>query len=161
MIPEFKNLTQQEINTIIDAPALVTILIAGAEGKIDEKEIDWGKYVVHFRVSEYESSSMMRVYKEIDKVFDDSVKQFIEGLPKETDQRSTVITGKLSGLNPIFKKVDNKFANEFYESLRTLAKQVAKSSGGIWGYGSISPQEQKYLELEMIEVPSYDENSDQ
>jgi hypothetical protein len=153
MIPEFKNLTQQEINTIIDAPALVTILIAGAEGKIDEKEIDWGKYVVHFRVSDYESSSMMRVYKEIDKVFDDSVKQFIEGLPKDTDERSTLITAKLHALNGIFKKVDKKFAREFYESLRTLAKQVAKASGGIWGYGSISPQEQKYLDIDMINEP--------
>ena len=160
MIPEFKNLTQQEINTIIDAPALVTILIAGAEGKIDEKEIDWGKYVVHFRVSEYESSSMMRVYKEVDKVFDDSVKQFMDGLPKDTDERSAVITGKLSGLNDIFKKVDKTFAKEFYDSLRSLAKQVAKSSGGIWGYGSISPQEQKYLELEMIEAPADDESQE-
>ncbi len=161
MIPEFKSLTQLEINTIIDAPALVTILIAGAEGKIDEKEIDWGKYVVHFRVSEYESSSMMRVYKEVDKVFDDSIKQFMESLPQDTDERSAIITGKLSGLNSIFRKVDTEFAKEFYESLRTLAKQVAKSSGGIWGYGSISPQEQKYLELEMIEVPVDDANSDQ
>jgi hypothetical protein len=153
MIPEFKNLSQQEINTIIDAPALVTILIAGAEGKIDEKEIDWGSYVVHFRVSEYESSSMMRVYKEVDKVFNDSVKQFIEGLPQDTDQRSMVITEKLSGLNGIFKKVDKKFAKEFYESLRSLAKQVAKASGGLWGYGSISPQEQKYLDLDIIDEP--------
>jgi hypothetical protein len=155
MIPEFKNLTQQEINAIIDSPVLVTILIAGAEGKIDEKEIDWGSYVVHFRVSEYEASSMMRVYKEVDRVFDDSVKQYVSSLPQDTRERSKEIVKRLSVLSGIFRKIDKKFAREFYDSLRTLAKQVAKASGGIWGYGSISPQEQKYLDLEMIEAPHY------
>ncbi|MBX7042995.1 MAG: hypothetical protein K1X85_08830 [Ignavibacteria bacterium] len=159
MIPEFKNLTQQEINTIIDAPILVTILIAGAEGKIDEREIDWGAYVIHFRVSDYESSSMMRVYKETDTVFSDSLTSYLENLPKDTDERSRELNARLAELNPILRKVDPKFAREFYDSLKTLAKQVAKSSGGIWGYGSISPQEQKYLDLDVIEQPEYDPES--
>lgn len=153
MIPELKNLTEAELNTLIDAPALVTILIAGAEGKIDEKEIDWGSYVIHFRVSDYESSSMVAIYKEIDKVFDESVRQYIEALPNDTDERSKMITNKLEELNPIFKKIDPQFAKEYYDSLRVLAKQVAKASGGLWGYGSISPQEQKYLDLDIIDMP--------
>lgn len=156
MIPEFKNLSQQEINEIIDAPILVTILIAGAEGKIDEREIDWGAYVVHFRVSEYESSSMMRVYKETDRIFKDVLIHHLEALPKDTNERSRIISEKLGKLNAIFSKIDKKFARDYYDSLRTLAKQVAKSSGGIWGYGSISPEEQKYLDLDMIDAPEYE-----
>ncbi len=153
MIPEFRNLTQNEINTIVDAPALVTILIAGAEGKIDEKEIEWGKYVVHFRVTDYESSSMMRVYNEVDRVFMDALEQYIQSLPKDTDERSAEIKRRLSALNPIFRKVQLKFAKEYLDSLKSLAKQVAKASGGIWGYGSISPEEQRFLDLDMIELP--------
>lgn len=153
MIPEFRSLTQNEINTIVDAPALVTILIAGAEGKIDEKEIEWGKYVVHFRVTDYESSSMMRVYNEVDRVFMDALEQYIQSLPKDTDERSAEIKRRLSALNPIFRKVQLKFAKEYLDSLKSLAKQVAKASGGIWGYGSISPEEQRFLDLDMIELP--------
>ena len=153
MIPEFRNLSQSEINTIIDAPALVTILIAGAEGNIDEKEIEWGKYLVHFRVTDYESSSMMRVYNEVDRVFKDALDQYMESLPKDTDERSEEIKKRLSALNPIFKKVEYSFAKEYLNSLKSLAKQVAKASGGIWGYGSISPEEQRFLDLDMIELP--------
>ena len=39
MIPEFKNLNEQEAELMQKAPILVSILIAGADGKIDNKEV--------------------------------------------------------------------------------------------------------------------------
>ncbi len=38
MIAEFKNLSEKEINLLMNAPTLITLLIAGAEGNIKKKK---------------------------------------------------------------------------------------------------------------------------
>ena len=40
MIPEFQKLDDAEIELVLKAPILVCILIAGADGDIDRKEIN-------------------------------------------------------------------------------------------------------------------------
>ena len=72
MIYEFKNLNSDEANLMLIAPALVTLLIAGAEGDIDEKEIDWGSKIAHFRANEH--TILQNYYQEIDKSFNDTLK---------------------------------------------------------------------------------------
>jgi len=39
MIDEFKELSQEEVDLMLKVPALVCILIAGADNKIDQTEI--------------------------------------------------------------------------------------------------------------------------
>ena len=74
-------------------------------------------------------------------------------MSSNVDERSQKINQELKKLNEILPKIEIIFAKEFYKSLLRLAKQVARASGGIWGYGSISPEEQKYLDLEVITPP--------
>lgn len=151
MTSEFKNLTEQEVNLMLMTPALVTLLIAGAEGNIDQKEIDWGSKIAHFRANEH--TILQTYYQEVDKNFNNTLNQIIEIMPENVSERSNKINQQLHKLNDILKRVDNNFAKEFYKSLLTLAKKVAKASGGMWGYGSISPEEQKHLNLEVIHPP--------
>lgn len=151
MTSEFKNLNEQEVNLMLMTPALVTLLIAGAEGDIDKKEIDWGSKIAHFRANEH--TILQTYYQEVDKHFTDTLKQITDAMPEDVAERSKRINQELHKLNDILKKVDNNFAKEFYKSLLSLAKQVAKASGGMWGYGSISPEEQKHLNLEVIHPP--------
>lgn len=151
MILELKNLNEEEANLVLMTPALVALLIAGAEGNIDQKEIDWGSKITHFRANEH--SLLQNYYQEVDKNFEDSLKKLIEAMPADVNERSKKINQELSKLNKIIPKLDSEFAGEFYKSLLSLSTQVAKASGGIWGYGSISPEEKKYLNLEVINPP--------
>lgn len=152
MIPEFNTLNELEVHLMIKAPVLVTILIAGAEGNIEEKEIDWGAKLAHIR-SEDTDSTLQHYYREVDKSFKDLLKMFLVTLPDGLEERNKKIISELKKINHIIPKLEKKIAAEFYKGLLSLSKQVAKSSGGIWGFGSISPDEQKYVNLEFIHPP--------
>ena len=151
MIYEFKNLTEEESNLMLMTPALVTLLIAGAEGNIDEKETDWGTKITHFRANEH--SVVQNYYLEVDRNFNDTLSKLIEVMPKDVKERSDKIQHELQKLNKILPKLNPEFSDLFYKSLLSLSKHVAKASGGIWGFGSISPEEKKYLDLHVIEPP--------
>jgi hypothetical protein len=152
MISEFRNLNESEINLMLNAPALVTLLIAGAEGKIDDKETDWGAKVAHFR-AEDKNSIMQNYYKEVDSIFNDSLSTFMSNFPDDVQERTDKINSELIKINNILPKLDKNFAAEFYKGILSLSKQVAKADGGIWGYGSVSPEEQKLIDLDVIIPP--------
>lgn len=151
MISEFKNLNQQEKNLMLLTPALVTLLIAGAEGKIDKKETDWGTKIAHFRANEH--NMLQSYYQEVDKNFNEALHDLIDGMPEDADERNEKINQELSKLNDIYKKLDKDYAKEFHKSLLRLSKQVAQSSGGFLGFGSISAEEKRHLNLEVINSP--------
>ena len=152
MIAEFRNLNEKEINLLFNAPALITLLIAGAEGNIEEKETDWGAKITHFR-GEDKESILQSYYQEVDSCFNDTLKELISAMPEDVDERTKAINSELQKLNEILPKLDQNFAKELYKSYVSLAKQVAQASGGLWGYGSISPAEQKLIDLEVIKSP--------
>jgi hypothetical protein len=74
-------------------------------------------------------------------------------MPQDIKERTDKINTELEKLNEIMKKLDPVFAEEFYKSLLSLSNQVARASGGLWGYGSVSPEEKKHLNLEVINPP--------
>ena len=152
MILEFRNLNEKEINLLLNAPALITLLIAGAEGNIEEKETDWGAKITHFR-GENKESILQSYYQEVDSCFNETLKELMSAMSKDVDERTKAINSELQKLNDILPKLDQNFAKELYKSYVTLAKQVAQASGGLWGYGSISPAEQKLIDLEVIKPP--------
>ena len=153
MIPEFKSLNAQEQNLMLNAPILVTLLIAGAEGNIEKKEIDWGAKIIHFK-AEDKDAVLQNYCKEVDIIFNDTMDNFIKSLPENPEERGIKINSELKKINNILPKIDKKFASTFYKGLKVLAIQVAKAAGGIWGYGSVSPQEQKYIDLDVINPPA-------
>lgn len=149
MIPQFKNLSEEETTALLDAPAL----IAGADNKIDEKEIDYSSKIAHYRAGNNESI-LQSYYAEVDKFIGDAITQQINSLPKELIDRQHIITEELAKLNDILPKLDKGFAAELYKSFLSFAKSVAQSSGGLWGYASITPEEERLLGLSMINNPA-------
>jgi len=153
MIPQFKNLSAEEKTAMLDAPALIAVLIAGADNNIDEKEIDYSEKIAHYRALN-EESPVHDYYAEVDKFIADSIAQHIRTLPKDLIERQTIISEELSKVSAVLQKLDKSFAVELYNSYLTFAKSVAKSSGGLWGYASITPEEERLLGLNMINDPS-------
>jgi len=153
MIPEFDNLSQPEIELMHKAPMLVCILIAGADDHIDNKEIRKAITLTE-KKQKRAKSHLLDFYKEVGEDFEDKLKIVIQGFPVEVEERTPLVMESLSQINPILKKVNKNFALEFYKSLREIASEIAKSSGGLLGLKSIGDEEARYVELQMLKDPA-------
>lgn len=149
MIKDFINLNEEEQNLLLSTPALITILVAGADSKIDDKEVDWGAKVAHFR-SAKEGTVLHDYYYEVDKIYKDTLNDYLGRLPEDQVERTKRVADEMKKLNDIFQKLDPHFAHELYRSFMTYAEQIAKASGGILGYSAISTEEQEMMRLSMI-----------
>ena len=149
MIQAFEHLTEAEAQEMYDAIPLITILIAGADGKIDLNEVNWARKVAHIRT--YATDKVLfDYYQEVDEHFDGRYTHFLNTLPSDAQTRGEAISLILSHLNRPFERVEPHYAYHLWKSFRSFAKQVAKSSGGFFSFFSISKHEEKWLELSMI-----------
>ncbi|MBX2898906.1 MAG: hypothetical protein KF775_04625 [Cyclobacteriaceae bacterium] len=153
MNQELGKLTAQEIELLHKAPVLVSILIAGADGNIDNKEI---KRAISLTESKQKKSKLRLsdFYTEVATDFEDKIRIVIQSLPSQVEKRTAEIAGQLSVLEPVLRKLSNELAIEFYQSLREIAKAIAESSGGMLGLNSIGDEEEPLLTLPMIKDPA-------
>lgn len=153
MIKEFEKLREDEINVLLKAPVYVAILIAGADGNIDKAERKEAVEVAQSKQSRAREQ-LVEYYKVVGPTFEKELNRLLTELPDKADERIAVITQELRKLNVILPKIDKSFAMALYGSLKDLAKKIAESSGGVLGYLSVSYEEQKLMELRMINDPS-------
>ena len=150
MVPEFSKLTTAEIELMYKSPLLVCILIAGADGKIDGRELSEAINLANDR--QWVKANLASFFNEVARDFEDKIKMLIQSYPFETAKRNEVISAELSMLNELWHKVNDEFCLSFIEALRFLAQRIASSSGGFWG--KISAEEAQLIDLPMIVDPS-------
>jgi hypothetical protein len=150
----FTLLTLKEQEFLLEVPVLLTFLIAGADNDIDQKERHWAERLLEFR-SEHNEPALLEYYNELEKTFEKSFQKWSAKLMdvKDRAERNRFISEELKKAGALLKKLDSKTASELYESFRSFARQIAMSSGGFLGFGSISHEEAEWLELKMIEKP--------
>jgi len=156
MIQQFENLSEQELDLMLNIPVLITILIAGADNDIDQDEQSWAKKLTTYRQFT-EKPVLQEYYKEVNKNFEANLNKFvsyINSFPSDAGERNPHIGQELTKLNDILPKLEGEFAIAFYESIKSFARHVAEASGGVLGFGSISPEEKEWVELQMINNPS-------
>lgn len=153
MVPELDRLTASEAELLYKAPLLVCILIAGADGDIDRKEI---QEAINFAEKKHRGSlsSVSILFKEVAKDFEDKLKMLMQNYPYEATQRNPLIEEELAQITILWRKIDASFAHEFYKTLLSIAEKIATSSGGVLGYKSVGPEEARYVKLGMIKDPS-------
>ena len=149
MIPQFENLSAEEKASMLNAIPLITVLIAGADGEIDDEEKAWGSKLTKIRTYAH-PDNLQPFYEEVGSNYEKQVDDLIKNLPKDTAQRNEAISGGLAKLNDIFPKLDINFAKRLYDSFTSFAEHVAKASGGFLRIGSISAAEKQWIELPMI-----------
>jgi hypothetical protein len=130
---------------------LVCILIAGADGYIDRKEIKKAIKIVQKKRKGTSPVSML--FKEVAKDFEDKLKVLEQGYPYEATQRTPLLSEELNGLNALWSKLPSDFTKGYYEILIMLAQEVASSSGGLLGIRKIGAEEAKLVKLTMIKNP--------
>lgn len=146
-------LNSKEKEILLSAPSLVMILIAGADGTIDNKEVSRAISVTKENANS-EKGYLHEFYKQVSDNFQVKFHHLLYSLPSDTVKRNEIIIERLSRLNKVFQKTDKTFSIVFYASLRKLAVEIARSSGGVMGINSISEEEQQFLNLPMIKDPS-------
>jgi hypothetical protein len=155
----FHKLSPEEYASLKDAIPQITVLIAGADGKISPGETEWAKKLTNIRsysaAEEYQS-----FYTEIGETFQTRVDDLIATLPGEVTARNGQISDTLAGLNRILHKLDPKHAAHLYTELKTFAKHVARSSGGFLKFWSVSAEEKKWIGLPMLEVFEWDDEAE-
>lgn len=153
MIAEFNALNNEEIETMLAVPILVTILIAGADGQIDKSELNEAISIAKLKQKKARVD-LIDYYREVGTDFEDKLKVMIQQFPVSAEERNPIIIEELTKLNAILPKLGNNFAADFYASIKDLAKKIAESSGGILGYMAVGYEESKLIELKMINNPS-------
>jgi hypothetical protein len=149
MNSHFGNISKEEYEQLHEAVFDVTILIAGADGEIDQNEKAWADKISHIR--SYSGPEVLReFYSEIDGYFEKHLQDKIDKLPDDVEERNTIVASSLRDLNPVLAKLDQVVAATFYESLISLAEHIARSSGGFMRMWSISKEEANWVELPMI-----------
>ncbi|NND09274.1 MAG: hypothetical protein HKN87_23120 [Saprospiraceae bacterium] len=151
MIEEIKGLDSKEYIHLKDAIALITVLIAGADGEIDTKEKDWAKKITDIR-SYTLPDGLKKFYEDVGISFQDRLDHYIELYKGDIEGRNKAISDRLAELNDILPKIRNReLAIALYESLLSFAKHVARASGGFLKWGGISSKEEKLMNLDMID----------
>lgn len=156
MIYEFENLTKEEQEMMLKAPALIAVMIAGADNRIEPQELKRAVELVNIKTFS-EKQDIQPFYEEVAKTINQDIDAVVGALPGSSDERNAVISDELAKLNKIFPRLKGKFAHDLYASFKHYAHMVAQSWGGILGIASVSAQEKKWVNLPMINEPGMTE----
>ena len=150
MLKELESLPIEDQRILMDAVPYITILVAGADGDIDMKEVEWSEKLMKIRSFSYEED-LRPFYKKVGKTYEERLHQLMDLLPKDKDSRNQIISDELAKLNAILPKLDHFYARLYYQSLKSFADHVAHSSGGVMGWLSVGFEEYKVVDLHMID----------
>jgi len=153
MIQEFEILSQSERELMLSLPVYIAVLIAGADGEIDNREVSKAINLANDKLKNARKE-LIAYYSEANENFEDKFKMAVANLPSDTNERQQVLVEKLKKSNAIFTKISKKYAISLYASLKEVAKKIAEASGGVFGYMAIDFEESKLIELKMIKDPS-------
>lgn len=153
MIAAFNKLTDAEIEAMLRAPLVACILIAGADGTIDRKEMQQA-IALSKKKDAGVKGALLEFYNLVSEDFEDKLKIVLQGLPADVKQRNHDIVQELTNLNNILPKLDKTFATEFYMSLRYITTKIAGSSGGVLGIRAVGEEEERFVDLPMIKAPT-------
>ena len=153
MIPQFKDLSQEESELMYSLPIYVSVLIAGADGKIDSLEIKKAVSLAGLKKKKARKD-LLDYYNHVNTDYEDKIKMTIANLPSGNKEREKLLFKQIEQANDVFKKVDKTFATKLYASLKEIAKHIAEASGGVFGYMSVGYEESRLIDLKMIKDPS-------
>ena len=148
-INEFKQLSADESQLLIKAPALITVLIGASDGKIDAQETEWAEKVVGYR-EHIGDEDLFSYYHQVEETFKANLDAILSQNVVGTQDRVARATVELEKTSSILAKINHHYSEKLLTSWKSFATQVAKASGGFLGIGSISTQEEHLVNLPMI-----------
>ena len=149
-----EHLNDEERHLLIETVPKIALLIAGADGEINEEEIEWAEKLVHIR-SYAHKEALRNFYGEVEIEMDDDIRSMLRRLSKDPERRQRELTVEISKVNAIFPKLPLPYQHQLYNSLCSFARHVAKAGGGIlFNLLAIDYKESKLVDLPMIKKPA-------
>jgi len=123
---ELDQLSEEERQMLLIAPAYISLLAANEDGEMDSSEKDRAIEISHIKT--FASDQLLiEFYKEVDKNFSKNIESIEKELPKNKMEREVAIKNKLKTLEHIFSKLNFSFSSRLRESLRSYMFHVSKS----------------------------------
>lgn len=145
----FQNIDESEYQKLKKAVPLITVLIAGADGKFSKDEMEWAEKITRIRSYKMDDE-LLGFYQDVGKTYTRDLEDILNNYPAGVKERTQMISKELEELNSIFPKLDDRVAYKTYKSFISFAKHVAKASGGVLGFFSVNKHEAALMNLPMI-----------
>lgn len=145
----FENLSPAQLDELLEAHALVTVLVGLADGQLDREERTWSVRLVEVHTY-VEPLDVRRFFDKVLANFSEKTAAFAASLPPEAAARNETISQRLARLNDIFPLLDAEVAYRIYRSLVGLAAETAKASGGFLRIGAVNATENAWIKLPML-----------
>ncbi len=149
MIDGFEHLEPEEFDNLLDAPALITVLVGAADGDLDREERTWSERLLRTRTYNH-PKQLNEFYRVVVEGFWVKVHSFMAELPPTPEARCQEIARRLTKLNDVFPKLDAQLAGDLYKGFLGLAEETAEASGGFLRLGAISAEEKQWINLPML-----------
>ena len=134
MIPGYNNLTEQEKETLLSAPVVVSILAAiSDDGMVDEEEREEAERMAKFKPYTI-MPALQDYYLEVQKNFSKNFDNIFNDLPENEDLKKSVLREKLSSLRKVLPKLPREHAEKLVESLKSFAVYVFKTNSSVLQY---------------------------
>ncbi len=142
-------LSSGQVAQLREAYSHITILIAGADGKIDPDELSWAEKITQIRTFAGDER-LKSFHKEVNETISTRIKTLISELPKDTASRNAILSERIAQLNPILSSLDPSLGYYLYKGYVSFAERIAKASGGFLSFFTIGPEEKKWVGLPII-----------
>ncbi len=146
-IQAFQALSSDEAEKLLKAPAVIAILIAGADQRIDKREETWASKLVHYRSFKAEAE-LQPYYQAVAERFEADLSQLSAEWQPAQQQ---ALASYLADTKSIVAKLDSRYTKLLKQSWRTMARQVAEASGGLIGFGAVDNHERALVDLPMLD----------
>ncbi len=149
LLTGFDQLLKEEIDALVEAPALITILVGASDGDLDREERTWSERLLRSRTYN-NPKKLNEFYRVVVEGFWVKVHSEMAHLPQDPETRNAQISARLELLNPILAKLDVQLAADLYKGFLGLAEETAEASGGFLRIGAISAEEARWVKLPML-----------
>ena len=149
MLNNLGALNEEEKQELYDAIPVITLLVAGADGDIDDLELAKSEKITRIRGFSGDEG-LQEFYDHIGTDYHDRLQRWLKVVPQDTDERTAELSARLEKLNPILAKLDVEWGAKLYKSFTSFAKHVARASGGFLGIGSVNNAEAHVMGLPML-----------
>lgn len=149
LLDGFQQLETAELDALLEAPVLITILVGAADGNLDREERRWADHLMQTRTFA-RPKDLHEFYRIVSDRFLEKVDAAMAAYPEDAAMRGALIAQKLVELNPILAKLEPPLAGDLYKSFLVLARETASASGGFLRIGAVSAVEAQWVDLPMI-----------
>ncbi len=125
MIP-FKELTESENKALLKFPAIISMLAANGNHKLDAAEKEEALKLSHIKT--YACDPLLTdFYQEADKVFENTIHELDKELPAEINSREAALKDELARLEAIVMKLGEQYVKVMHRSMQSFKEYVSQA----------------------------------